>query len=95
MRVQKEFFGFKPRCRKDKFIEARDTVDTAEQLPANQGEPTDSGHMVVCGFIAQGQRVRAVVSPYTCGPAAWLGKDGVFGYTCWLAGGVCGPYRGG
>jgi len=27
--------------------------------------------------------------------AGWLGKDGVFGYTCWLAGGICYPYGGG
>ena len=26
--------------------------------------------------------------------AGWLGKDGVFGYTCWLVGGICYPYRG-
>ena len=25
----------------------------------------------------------------------WLGKDGVWGYTCWLVGGICCPYRGG
>ena len=25
----------------------------------------------------------------------WLGNDGVFGYTCWLVGGISYPYRGG
>ena len=24
----------------------------------------------------------------------WLGKDGVFGYTCWLVGDICCPYWG-
>ena len=50
----------------------------------------------------------AVVLPYTCdllvgwgrmgssdALAGWLGKDGVFGCTCWLVGGICCPYRGG
>ena len=25
----------------------------------------------------------------------WLGNDGVFGYTCWLVGGISYPCRGG
>ena len=25
----------------------------------------------------------------------WWGKDGVFGYICWLVGGICYPSRGG
>ena len=71
MRVQKEFFGFKPRCRKDKFIEARDTVNTVGPLPDNQEEPT--GCMVVSVFIAQRQRTTR------SGLAIHL-------LTCWLVG---------
>ena len=31
--------------------------------------------------------------PYTCSPADWLGKNGVFGYSCWLVGDIGCPYR--
>ena len=38
-RVEKEFSGFKPRCRKDKFV-TRDTDNTVGQFLDHQGAPT-------------------------------------------------------
>ena len=91
--VEKEFSGFKPRCRKDKSLEARDTVYTVGQLPDNQGEPTlgtRSGlaiHLLTCRLV--GERMKSLDAL-----AAWLGKDGVFGCTYWLVGGICCPCGG-
>ena len=46
-----------------------------------------------CGCVCFYSLGRGEVSGYTCWPTDWLGKDGVFLYTCWLAGGIQGPYR--
>ena len=65
--------------------------------------------MVVSVFIAQRQRsvrrglaippVDLLIGWRRMGSSdtfdGWLGKDGVFGYTCWLVGGICCPSRGG
>ena len=40
MQVEKEFFRFKPRCRKGKFNESRGTVNTVGQLPDSQEKLT-------------------------------------------------------
>ena len=45
-------------------------------------------HMLTCWLVGEGWGLQIT-------PAGWLGKNGVFGYTCWLVGGICCPLWGG